>query len=234
MEGDILNNSKVKLIVFDLDGVLVDTVSSWVWVHTYYGVNNDASYEKYMRHEIDDDEFMRSDISLWLKKQKRIHICEIQKILDSVPIMPGFELTIKALNYLDIQIAIVSSGLDPLAQRVGRLGGITHILANGLRTDKNGYLTGEGILKVKLRAKGKPVEQLVTSMGVEPESTIAVGNGETDIPMFHASGLGIAFNPIDDQPAQNADVVIYKKNLTEILKHVCEVDELPLDLRAEC
>jgi phosphoserine phosphatase len=121
-----------------------------------------------------------------------------------------------------------------LAQRVGRLGGITHILANGLRTDKNGYLTGEGILKVKLRAKGKPVEQLVTSMGVEPESTIAVGNGETDIPMFHASGLGIAFNPIDDQPAQNADVVIYKKNLTEILKHVCEVDELPLDLRAEC
>ncbi len=234
MEGDILNNSKVKLIVFDLDGVLVDTVSSWVWVHNYYGVNNDASYEKYMRQEIDDEEFMRSDIALWLKKQKRIHISEIQKILDSVPIMPGFELTIKALKYLDIQIAIVSSGLDPLAQRVGRLGGITHILANGLRTDKNGYLTGEGILKVKLRAKGKPVEQLVTSMSIEPESTIAVGNGETDIPMFQASGLGIAFNPIDDQPAQNADVVIYEKNLTEILRHVCEVDELPSELRAEC
>ena len=233
MKGDVFRNSKVKLIVFDLDGVLVDTVSSWVWVHSYFGVNNDESFEKYMRQEIDDEEFMRSDIALWLEKNKQIHISEIQKILDSVPIMPGFDKTMKVLKYLGIQIAIVSSGLEPLAQRVGSMCGITHVLANGLETNEEGFLTGEGILKVKLRAKGEPVKRLITTLGVESASTVAVGNGETDIPMFEASGLGIAFNPLNDHLAQNADIVIYEKNLVEILRYICDLDALPSELLAD-
>lgn len=234
MEGDAFKKSEVKLIVFDLDGVLVDTVSSWVWVHNHFRVNNDKSFEKYMKQEIDDKEFMRSDIALWLEKNKQIHISEIQTILDSVPIMPGFKKTIRVLKYLNIQIAIVSSGLEPLAKRVGRMGGITHVLANGLRTDEQGFLTGEGILKVKLRAKGEPVKKLLTTLGIESTSAVAVGNGETDIPMFNASGLGIAFNPLNEHLVQNADIVIYEKNLVEILRYICDPDALPSELLADC
>jgi phosphoserine phosphatase len=215
-----------EFVVFDMDGVLVDTVSSWVWVHQHFGVNNDASHEKYMREEIDDEEFMRSDIALWLKIKPRINIDEIRGILDNVPIMPGFETIMNTLTHLGIGVAIVSSGLEPLANRVGRIGRIPNILANGLKTDEEGYLTGEGILKVELRSKGQPVEQLISSLGYSKEATVAVGNGATDIPMFKACGMGIAFNPIDTRPVEDADYVIYNKDLTEILKHICDIDSL--------
>ncbi len=220
-------NSNIGFIVFDLDGVLVNTVSSWVWVHNHFGVNNDPSYEKYMKNEIDDAEFMRSDIALWLSKKKQIHIDEIHQILDSVPLMPGFHETMEILKYLGIEIAIVSSGLEPLADRVAGLGGISYVYANGLETNENGFLTGEGILRVQLRAKGEPVKQLEKTLGFNGLTTAAVGNGETDIPMFNASGLGIAFDPINEMPIQNADVVIYKKNLTEIIRYICDINELP-------
>ncbi len=234
MTNKKLNNSEIKFMVFDLDGVLVDTVSSWVWVHNHFGVNNDDSYEKYMKNEIDDNEFMRSDISLWLSKKELLHIDEIRSILSKVPIMPGFSETMEILKYLGVEIAIVSSGLEPLAQRVARLGGIPHFYANGLEIDKNGYLTGEGILQVKLRAKGERVKELESDLGYDSASTAAVGNGETDIPMFQATGLGIAFNPIDKNPVEKADAVVYEKNLTKILQYICDLNELPLELKTMC
>ena len=70
----------LKLIVFDLDGVLVDVMSSWAFVHEHYGVNNDTSLEAYLSGEIDDHEFMRLDIALWLDIKKKLHISEIREI----------------------------------------------------------------------------------------------------------------------------------------------------------
>jgi phosphoserine phosphatase len=215
-----LNIPDVEFIVFDLDGVLVDTVSSWVWVHDHFGVNNDESHIKYMREEIDDKEFMRSDIALWFSKKHPLHIDEIRGILNSVPIMAGFEPMIDQLDQLNIETAIVSSGLEPLAERIGKLGNILHVFANGIETDESGHLTGEGILNVKLRRKGEVVKQLISELGYAKEKTLAVGNGETDIPMFDACGFGLAFNPINDRPAQCADAVIYEKDLTEICRYI--------------
>jgi phosphoserine phosphatase len=226
--------SKIKLIVFDLDGVLVDTVSSWVWVHEHYGVNNDTSYEKYMNNEIDDMEFMRSDIALWLAKKAKIHIDEIRRILEQVPLMNGFDATMGILHYLGIEIAIVSSGLLPLAERVASRGNINYVLANGLAIDGDGYLTGEGVLGVSLRAKQEPMVELKTKLGYDDESVIAIGNGETDIPMLKISGFGIAFNPLTEVLASAADAVIKKKDLTETLQYICDINDIPPELSDKC
>jgi phosphoserine phosphatase len=226
--------TKYKLIVFDLDGVLAVPISSWVWVHDHFDVNNDDSFEKYNRNEIDDDEFMRSDIALWLERKNPINISEIEEILAAIPITPGFSETMEVLKYLGLEVAIVSSGLEPLAKRVGDLGGMSHVLANGLETDDLGNLTGNGVLGVSLRAKGEPVERLVNELGFDKNETVAVGNGETDIPMLDASGLGIAFNPINERLIQHADVTIFNKNLRGILKHLCDLEKLPEGLKSKC
>ena len=222
MSRIISDNHKISFVVFDLDGVLADTISSWVYLHEYYGVNNDAAYEAYMNGEIDDHEFMRRDIKLWLEIEKRLHISKIQQILDTIPIMTGFSETMDALNDRGIERAIISAGLDNLADRVAKLGGVKYVLANGLELDDNGYLTGEGILRVKLRDKGLVVKDLIGKLDLEPNSVVAVGNGEIDIPMFKATGLGIAFNPHDSKIRKSADIVIEEKNLTEILKYIFE------------
>lgn len=214
-------NKNIDFIIFDLDGVLVDTISSWVYIHEHFGVNNDPAYFTYMRSEIDDFEFMRRDIRLWLDIKKEFHISEIQKILDTIPLMPNFNKTMDVLNSLGIDSAIVSAGLDLLGNRVAELGGIKHVLANGLETDKNGFLTGEGILRVKLRDKGEVVKNLISSLDLKKSSVVSIGNGKIDVPMFKESGLGIAFNPNDQVIIQNADIIIEKKDLAQILKYIC-------------
>ena len=59
----------LRLVVFDMDGVLADTPSSWVYVHQAFGVNNRANLDLYLQCEIDYDQFMRRDIRTWGKVQ---------------------------------------------------------------------------------------------------------------------------------------------------------------------
>ncbi|HEX2065545.1 MAG TPA: hypothetical protein VHI93_01910 [Candidatus Thermoplasmatota archaeon] len=39
----------VRLVCFDMDGVLIDVGSSWVMVHRHFGVQNEASLHAYLR-----------------------------------------------------------------------------------------------------------------------------------------------------------------------------------------
>lgn len=224
----------ISFIIFDLDGVLVDTISSWVYLHEHYGVNNDTAFYAYMNNEIDDYEFMRKDIELWLNIKKKLHIDEIQKILNTVPLMPGLKHTMKCLSHLGISTAIVSAGLEQLALRIATFVGIPHVFANGLEIDEMGYLTGEGILRVSLRNKGAVVEALISELDLDPSSIVSVGNGEIDIQMFNVTGLGIAFNPHDQIVIDHADIVIHKKDLTELLRFVCDIEQLPSCLKDPC
>jgi HAD superfamily phosphoserine phosphatase-like hydrolase len=128
------NKKPIKFIVFDLDGVLADTISSWVFIHDQFGVNNDPAYFAYMNNEIDDLEFMRRDIKLWLNQKNKFHINEIKQFLDTIPLMAGFQDTMDKLTAKGIKSAIVSAGLEELANRVAAMGGINHVYANGLVT----------------------------------------------------------------------------------------------------
>ena len=234
MEQKKQDTKNISFIIFDLDGVLVDTISSWVYLHEHYGVNNDTAFYAYMNNEIDDTEFMRKDIELLLNIKKKLHIKEIQRILDTVPLMPGLKHTMKCLDYLGISTAIISAGLEQLASRIAKICGIPHVFANGLEIDENGYLTGEGILRVSLKNKGEVVEGLISEMDLDPSSIVSVGNGEIDIQMFNVTGLGIAFNPHDQKVIDQADLVIHKKDLTEILRYVCDIEQLPINLKDQC
>ena len=106
-----MGNNKYKLVVFDFDGVIADTVSSWVWVHDYFSVNNDASLELYLQDKIDDLEFMRRDIALWRAKKPDISITDLEEILSSVPIMKGTLETITTLKEKAIDL-LKSNNLD--------------------------------------------------------------------------------------------------------------------------
>ena len=207
-----------SLGIFDMDGVLIEEVSSWVIIHDHFGVNNERSVRDYIEGRIDDFEFMRRDISLWRKKKHPLHIDEMRRILNNATFMPGAEETFRRLRENGIKTAIVSGGLlcvaEPLAERLG----IDIVLANGLEADENGYLTGEGILNVPLNDKGTVARNLLREMGVKREEAFAVGNSYIDVSMFKEVGLGIAFNPDDDVVRSEADVVIEEKDLRRVLE----------------
>ena len=206
-----------RLVIFDMDGVLADTESSWVYVHRHFGVSNDHSLYAYLRGEIGDLEFIRRDVALWRQKDPGITANRIDEILDEVPLMRGARETISHLREGGYRTAIVSAGIDLLASRVARELKIDAHLANGMVMNADGGLTGDGILRVRLMDKGDAVVEAGRSAGVTKENIISVGNSQYDISMFERSGFGIAFHPSDEKVRASADAVVEEKDLSKIV-----------------
>lgn len=205
--------------MFDMDGVLADVQSSWVYMHRHFKVNNDHSLYAYLRGEIDDLEFIRRDIRLWMDKEPNISRRRVEGILAGVPLMPGASEAIGRLRKMGVTTAIVSAGIDLLAERIANELGIDHQVANGLVVDERGRLTGEGILRVRLMDKGDAVSDVAARFGVARKDIVSVGNSRYDVSMFDRSGKGIAFRPSDENIREMADAVV-EDDLSSILRHL--------------
>lgn len=216
--NSIKNMDKLELVIFDMDGVLTDIYSSWKYVHNYFNSSNEKSVEAYLKGQIDDMEFIRRDVNLWQEEGKPIKKEKLAEILADVPIMKGAEKCINFLKEKGIKTAIVSAGLDILAERVGNELGIDKIFSNGIKTDNEGNLTNEGILNVKLMYKNEAIEKLAEYLNIPLNRIAAVGNSCFDITMFEICGVGIAFNPDDECTIKYANYTIKIKDLSLILK----------------
>ncbi|MBN2065619.1 MAG: HAD-IB family phosphatase [Candidatus Thermoplasmatota archaeon] len=210
----------IQLVIFDMDGVITDTISSWKYLHDYFGTSNDHSVDAYLKGTIDDMEFIRRDVALWLNGNQPITHQRLAEILADVPLMKGAKPCIRALADQGIQTAIVSAGLDILARRVAKELGMNHVYANGIKVDAHGRLTGEGMLGVALMYKDHVVRSLSKKLDIPVRNMVAVGNSCFDIPMFETCGFGIAFNPEDDCVQDAADVVVEGKDLRKILPYL--------------
>ena len=210
-------NNKARLVIFDMDGVLVDTESSWGWIHTYLGIDNSRVVKAYLQGEIDDGEFMNRDISQWISRG--VDEKGLYEILGNVPLMPGARYCLNVLKNQAVATAIVSAGLDILALRIAKELGIDHVVANGIEVN-GGKLTGKGILRVSPREKDNPIIVLCKRLQIAPRNVVSIGNSHFDVQMFRVSGKGIAFNPLDYHTRDAADVVITQKDLRLILPHL--------------
>ena len=216
----IKNNGVIELVIFDMDGVLTDTISSWKYVHDYFGSSNERSVDDYLRGKIDDLEFIKRDVALWKENGKPITKDRLEILLSTISLMKGSEKCISTLKKYNIKTSIISAGLDILAKKVAKQLEIDYVYANGLKTDENGFLNGEGILGVELIRKDKNVIKLSNKLDIPLENIAAVGNSCFDIPMLDNCGVAIAFNPEDECIKKVADVIIEEKDLGKIVDYI--------------
>lgn len=209
-----------ELVAFDMDGVLVDCESTWVWIHSHFGVTNETALQQFTEGRIDDLEFMRRDIALWRAASNELRISDIERILRQVPMMSGVRETTAALREGGIRSVIVSGGLDIVAERIAREFGFDDWMANGLECDEEGRLTGEGILRVRLANKMEALQALFERYGVNRGRAVAIGNSFVDVPMFRGCGLSIAYNPVDELVVRNADHVVRSYDLQDVLPFI--------------
>ncbi|MGI0154676.1 MAG: HAD family hydrolase, partial [Thermoplasmata archaeon] len=191
--------------------------SSWASVHAHFGEQNDEGLRRFQANEIDDVEFIRSDIRIWWKHRPDLTIDELEEILDAVPLMPGAQALIRGLRAQRVRTVIVSGGIDILAHRVARDLGIDLVLANGFRVDSAGRLTGDGIVRVPIHQKEQVLSTLQTQLGISPAETASVGNSEIDVGLFRRSRIGVAFRPEDAAVRHGASAVVTEPDLERVL-----------------
>lgn len=211
---------KIELVIFDMDGVIADIISSWQFIHDYFGTTNEKSVGKYLRGEIDDFEFVKRDVSRWLENGLPVKKEKIAKLLLKVRVMKGADKCVEYLRTYGIKTAIVSAGLEILANRFSQSLGIDYVYANGFDTDERGFINGQGKISVSLLHKDKTIHKISEQLNVPPINMAAVGNSCFDIPMLRTCGLGIAFNPDDDCIRKVADVIVEEKDLSKIIPYL--------------
>ncbi|HOC77583.1 MAG TPA: HAD-IB family phosphatase [Methanofastidiosum sp.] len=212
-----------RAIIFDLDGVIIESHSSWERLHEYFGadeVKRKENMRRYFSKEIDYGQWIREDVSLWGVKEYLPHRASIEDALKNYVFIEGAEDCIRTLKDNDFELFIVSAGIDLLANMVGEKVGIKNIWANGFQYDDMGYLTGGDVWRVDLLRKDIVIDQIRNNFGLKKEDIVSIGDSKYDIPMFQASGLSLAFDPKDEEVIKEADFVICERNLLRILDYI--------------
>jgi phosphoserine phosphatase len=207
----------LKLVAFDMDGTLVDVASSWRVVHDHFGDHNDEGLRRFLANEIDDDEFIRSDVRVWRRHAPELTVQDLETILARVPLMPGARRLIDGIHTRGARTAIISGGIDLLARRIAAELGIDVSLANGVCVSADGRLTGEGVVRVPIHGKEKVLAALQDQLSIVPEETASVGNSEIDVGLFRRSRVGVAFLPEDDEVRAAATAVVNERDLARVL-----------------
>ena len=219
-----MESSTPRIVVFDCDGVLVDSVSSWKTLHDHFGTDNDVNLQRFIRGEISDVEFMQLDIQLWKSVQKDIHRDDLFRAYAGIKLMPGARETISALREQGVFIAIVSAGVDIFVQSIAGMLKVDDWIANGLEFDGDGFLTSDGVCRLHATKKGLIIEKLLKMNGFEPHECVSVGDSEMDLSMMVDGSRFIGFFPTRESSTkafESANVpIVREKDLSGILPHL--------------
>lgn len=207
----------VRLVVFDVDGTLTQHSSVWWRLHELFDTTKKGRlyYDQYFAGEINYDQWANYDAALWTGKP----VSKVMEIVSSTKLVPGVSETIASLSDQGIKTAILSGGLDIMADDIARRAGIEYVLTNKLGI-KDGILTGKVENIVGWADKAEHIHTILNHFGVTLEETAFVGDGRNDISVLSVVGLSIAFNPEDQDVADSAKVAISENDLRAILPYV--------------
>lgn len=213
-----------RCVVFDCDGVLVDSVSSWKTLHDGFGTDNSTNLTRFIEGEITDVEFMRSDIAMWKEIQDPIHKDELFRMYSGIVLMNGARETIQQLQDAGVYVAIVSAGVDLFVSSIAAMLKVDDWIANGFKFDDDGYLTDDGVCRLHASGKGDVITRLMDMHGFDADEIVSVGDSEMDLSMMIEGSHFIGFNP-SRESSLNAFTeagipIVTEKDLSMILEHI--------------
>ena len=208
--------SQIKLVVFDMDGTIIEPRSSWAMIHDHFGTDNSEMLQMYIDHKISDKEFVKADIALWNSKSDRpVNEEYINSILDKAKPRKGAEELIRNLHEENIKTLILSGGIQYLADKWAKKWNMDDALANDLIDDSEGNLTA--IIKSSGHNKGPVMEGMIEKYNLSKNEIAAVGDTVVDIPTFERAGLSVAVNTDDERVISKANYHL-KGDLSELTK----------------
>lgn len=213
-----------KVVVFDCDGVLVDSVSSWKTLHDQFGTNNSHNLKRFIDGEISDVEFMQLDIKMWKEIRDPIYRDELFRAYSGIKLMPGAKQLIDELKQAGVFVAIVSAGVDLFVASIASMLKVDDWIANGLEFNDDDTLSDDGICRLHATKKNLVISKILAMQGFDAADCVSVGDSEMDLSMQVEGSKFIGFNPTRDSSKQAfaaAEVpIVYEKNLLAIKPHL--------------
>lgn len=220
----LLRRSK-RLVCFDCDSTLITgEVIEMLAAHAGKEAEVAEVTERAMRGELDFEESLRERV----KALAGLDASVIDEVAAAIELTPGARTTIRTLNRLGYQTAVVSGGFIQVLEGLAEELELDYVRANTLEI-VDGKLTGNVIGKIVDRAaKAEFLREFAADSGLKMYQTVAVGDGANDIDMLSAAGLGIAFNA---KPAlkEIADTSVNHPFLDEVL-HMMGISRDEIDL----
>lgn len=215
---------KFRLVCFDLDGTLIaNTANIWSFICDEFGCDikeRDDAVEKYFKNIITYDEWVSHDVGMWI--EKAITKDDFLKAMKKLKLTNGAVETIKELKKRGMKVGIISDSLDialiALLPDYEKL--FDEVFINKLLFGKDGRISGWKATKYCMDKKADGLRKMAERENIQLEECVFVGDEHNDVKAAEIAGLSIAFNPNSDELRKKADVVIEKKDLREILKHI--------------
>ena len=206
----------IKLVVFDLDNVIIDG-EAIDEIGKLANVEDEIAEitEKAMQGEIDFETSIKDRVQLL----EGTSVEEIEKVACDLPLMPGACKTVNCLKDKGIDVAIISGSFDVVADEIKEKLGVDSVYTNSF-TVEDGKLTGEVTGPLVSGSKLDVLKDHVEEAGITLDEVVAVGDGANDISMIESAGCGIAFNA-KDSVKEIADVVVEEKDLCKVLSEIC-------------
>ena len=209
----------IKLVVFDLDNVIIDgegidEIGKLVNIEDQIA----KITEQAMQGEIDFETSIKKRVGLL----KGASTEDIKTLANEMPLMEGAEETISGLKENGFDVAIISGSFNIIADVIKEKLNVDNVFTNSL-VEENGVLTGEVTGPLVSGSKLDVLSKFIEDKDISLEECVAVGDGANDISMIESAGYGVAFNA---KPAlkENADIIVETRNLTDVLDVVINLN----------
>ena len=210
-----------RLVAFDMDGTLLKE-------RTIFRLAEERGFVNKLRETIDGKKFGYEKTIEIAKFLRGMEVGKLLKIFRGIPLRENADEVVKELKKRDVITAIISNSYDLVVNDLKKRLGMDYAFANTLVVE-DGFITGEVIphnrnlekkfpeCRIHSICKRDVFLSLCRDMGIDARNAMAVGDGEVDICMLRAAGMGVAIGE-NERVKREADVVI--ENLMEILKYV--------------
>jgi len=178
------------LIVMDMDSTIIN-MECIDEIAALAGVGDKVSKltERAMQGELDFNQSLHARLSCLTG----VKVTELENIKSRLPINPGFAATMACLQNKGWITCIASGGFTYFADYLKDAFELTYAYSNMLSID-NGSLTGEvhGDI-VDAEMKQQILLNTREQHSIDPQQTIAIGDGANDLLMMQAAALGVAY-----------------------------------------
>ncbi|MAH32992.1 hypothetical protein CL615_01230 [archaeon] len=216
--------TKYKLVCFDVDGTLVDNVKfSWQVFHDYFQTDEKKRQEaknNFFNGKISYKEWAEQDIGMW--KEKNMKKEDFFKAMGSLRLMKGAKEVLDELKSRGMKLAIISGSMNVVLEKFipDYKEIFDDVFLSWIYFDENGSITKVEATEFDIEKKAIALRQIADKENIKLEECVFVGDFLNDIKIMQEAGLGIAFNCEHDKLKDVADIVIEKKDLREVLKHI--------------